>query len=362
MAISNTFAARENNLTANNNFINLNDSTYNILITSDFNGDGIADGDLALESGGIDPDTWVYVDFNGDGDFDDAGEGPFQLTFEGTGVLPNDSKVPVDLQGSTVTKIIIHGAGEGGSDLRVVFFNDADLTIADWARVSKGNIPRDALDTTGPTYVCFVRGTQIMTPNGTIPVERLGPGDTVTNHTGRVSAIRWVGSRKMTLGQLLAAPNSQPTCVPAGAMGGGLPLQDLWVSPNHRLLIHGHLAETLFGEDRVLVAAKHLEYGGVARVKTPPSEVEYFHVLLDRHDILIANGTPAESLFLGDQAQTMISDSAVAEIEAKFPRETHPEIWAGKVAARTLNAKEARVLSEALRKSLQNARSGPAAA
>ncbi len=84
--------------------------------------------------------------------------------------------------------------------------------------------------------------------------------------------------------------------------------------------------------------------------KKRPAEVEYFHILLDQHDVLIANGAPAESLFLGSQAQTVLTDAAVAEIEAQFPRDQHPEMWAGQVAAPTLNAREAKVLSDALHK------------
>jgi hypothetical protein len=52
--------------------------------------------------------------------------------------------------------------------------------------------------------------------------------------------------------------------------------------------------ELMFGEERVLVAAKHLA-GSLAEVEEPEAEVAYYHLLLEDHEILVSNGLKSES-------------------------------------------------------------------
>lgn len=47
--------------------------------------------------------------------------------------------------------------------------------------------------------------------------------------------------------------------------------------------------------------------------------VEYFHILLDRHEVIFANGTPAESLYLGPGALKGLAPSDREEVLALFP-------------------------------------------
>jgi hypothetical protein len=59
----------------------------------------------------------------------------------------------------------------------------------------------------------------------------------------------------------------------------------------------------MFGNTEVLVAAKQLlEIEGVD-VADDFDDVSYFHLLLDHHEIVYANGVPSESLYLGQEAQ-----------------------------------------------------------
>jgi hypothetical protein len=158
--------------------------------------------------------------------------------------------------------------------------------------------------------ICFLRGTLIDTPRGRIPVQDLAPGDKVTTLDRGAQPIRWIGSSRVSGMGALA-----PIRICAGALGND---RDLLVSPNHRMLLTGPRAELLFGESEVLLAAKYLVAD--ARVRPEPRPVaEYYHILFDRHEIIFAEGAPAESLHMGNEAIGALEAEARAEIAAIFP-------------------------------------------
>lgn len=157
---------------------------------------------------------------------------------------------------------------------------------------------------------CFVRGTMIRTEQGECAIEDLAVGDRVITADHGAQEIRWIGSRKVRARGKLA-----PICVRAGALGND---RELWLSPQHRVLIRGEKARLLFGEDEALVAVKALVNDRDILVK-PGEMVEYFHILLDRHEVVFANGAEAESLYLGEQALRGLDPAARDEIMTLFP-------------------------------------------
>ena len=78
-------------------------------------------------------------------------------------------------------------------------------------------------------------------------------------------------------------------------MGNDRPDGDLLVSPQHRMLIKGHAARALFNVDEVLVAAEDLLNDHTILVDHALREVTYVHVMLERHNIVFANGLETES-------------------------------------------------------------------
>ncbi len=183
---------------------------------------------------------------------------------------------------------------------------------------------------------CFVAGCRIATPEGLRPVEALQPGDLVLTRDEGAQPIRWIGRR-----QVAAEGAFAPIAFDAGALGehGALRL-----SPEHRVMVQSAMAEVLFGEPEVLVAAKHLVNDRTIRRETGGA-VDYLHLMFDRHQVIWAEGLATESFFPGGQALGAMDRDVLEELLAIFP-ELDPESGDGygPTARRVLRAFEAQVM------------------
>lgn len=167
--------------------------------------------------------------------------------------------------------------------------------------------------------ICVARGTLIATPRGLVPVEELQVGDLVLTHDGRAEEIRWIGARHVSAGDLARDPSLRPVRISAGAYGPDQPTRDLTVSPQHRILLSGWRAELLFGEDTVLAPAKGLLDDRSVRIDRDADEVEYFHLLFDRHEIILTEGLPSESFYPGSYSIGELDTPARDELLRLFP-------------------------------------------
>ena len=154
------------------------------------------------------------------------------------------------------------------------------------------------------TVICFATGTRIRTARGEVAVEDLRVGDQAVTVGGKQRPIRWIGSRSLD-GRGAALPFAQqPVRIRAGAFGDGLPVRDLFLSPGHPVLVGGHLVPVMS-----LV-------NGTSLARMPATAVTYWHVELDAHDILLAEGLPAESyLDLGSRPWFAGSDAPLHDPE-----------------------------------------------
>ncbi|MDB6179652.1 Hint domain-containing protein [Paracoccus sp. Z330] len=169
------------------------------------------------------------------------------------------------------------------------------------------------------TIPCFGRGTMIDTPRGAVPIETLSIGDHVITRDHGAQPLRWIGSKALDVTTLMLHDNLRPIRIAAGALGARTPSSDLLVSPQHRMLIRSRIAQRMFGTTEVLVAAKQLlELPGV-EIARDLVEVEYFHILFERHEVVIANGAETESLYTGAEALKAVGPAAIEEIFAIFP-------------------------------------------
>lgn len=136
----------------------------------------------------------------------------------------------------------------------------------------------------GADPLCFLRGTRIDTPRGPVAVEDLAIGDTVMTAERGVATIRWIGRQRRD-SRLCA--DDLPIRITAGALGDGLPLRDLYLSPTHALGVEGCLVH----------AAALVNGRTIHQVSEWIGDIDYFHIETERHALIIAEGAPAETLF-----------------------------------------------------------------
>ena len=148
--------------------------------------------------------------------------------------------------------------------------NGGRVTVTDWS-VGTNSV------------ICILHGTRITTPDGHRPIEHLAPGDMVTTPEGP-RAVRWVGRSRYSMVFLRGKPMCLPVRIHAGALGGGLPARDLWVSPWHAVL---------FGE--TLVRAFDLLNGQNVTQDYQGQVASFYNVELDSPDIIFAEGSPVET-------------------------------------------------------------------
>jgi Ca2+-binding RTX toxin-like protein len=186
--------------------------------------------------------------------------------------------------------------------------------------------------------VCFVSGTMIDTAEGERAIETLQVGDLVRTADHDYQPIRWIGSSSVA-----AKGHVAPILIKAGALGN---TRDLKVSPQHRMVLGGWQAEMLFGDDEVLVAAKHLVNDSTI-LRVTGGEVVYFHMLFDTHEIVFAEGAPSESFHPGQEGWGALAQEARAEILELFPDLASGDFSPyGASARRSLKAYEASVAAQ----------------
>ena len=233
--------------------------------------------------------------------------------------LPSGQKIQLNADGT------INIIGDGTAETTNFTYTVKDnLGHTDTAFVAVNSIP------------CFVAGTRILTQTGEVPVETLRPGDLVMTQDHGLQPLCWVGRRTVA-----AVGDFAPVAIDAGTFG---PHGAIKLSPQHRVLITDSMAELLFGEAEVLVAAKDLVNDKTVRVQTGGT-VDYVHLLFDRHQVVFAEGLATESFLPGPQTTKSFDTPLVSEILAIFP-ELDPATGAGysPAARRTLRSFETRVL------------------
>jgi hypothetical protein len=194
--------------------------------------------------------------------------------------------------------------------------------------------------------VCFCAGTRIATPDGPRAVERLVPGDHVITRDHGALPVRFVARSDVTLARTIAQPGLLPIRIRAGAMGADLPARDVWLSPQHRLLVTAPAVACFTGAPETLVAAKHLtSLPGIAQLKVP-RRVTYHYLRLDRHALVLAEGIWAETLLLGRQAIRALPAAARRELRLLFPAAPETPALAARPVAR---GRDARRLARHLR-------------
>lgn len=213
------------------------------------------------------------------------------------------------------------GQVQGGMEFIELPF---DQTQNEWDNSGAGQSSDDGFyfltPAAGLSAICFCRGTEIATNLGSKKVEELSAGDFIMTMDNGYQPIKWIGGSTRSAQELEAHPNLRAIRIKAGALGSGIPRIDLFTSPQHRLLISSKISQRMLkNEKEVLVAAKHLlGMDGIDWLEDGEG-IEYWHFMFDRHEIVFANGAPAESLYTGPQALKALGSAARKEIFELFP-------------------------------------------
>ncbi len=176
----------------------------------------------------------------------------------------------------------------GATEVDLVGINDQG-EVAGWYRQTYPNdygfvATKDALP-------CYCRGTMILTETGEVAVEELVIGQRLVTVSGAPRPIKWIGRRSYIGRYANTNRKVLPICFKAGALADGVPVRDLWVSPKHAMFI-----------EHVLVPAECLLNGASIVQPETADRVDYFHIELESHDVIFANGALSETFVdLGDR-------------------------------------------------------------
>ena len=274
----------------------------------------------------------THLDPNGSKDLDvlsnDLNLGGGTLTITHLNGVPVTVGVPVTLNTGQTIMLNADGSinlvGDGDTEDFNFTYTIDNGTNTDIGVVNVSSIP------------CFVAGTLIATPDGQRPVEALCLGDMVVTKDDGPQPLRWMGSRTVQ-----AQDNFAPIRIRANTFGQH---DELLVSPEHRVLIRDSVAELLFGEQEVLVAAKDL-VNDRSVTRRVGGQVTYVHLMFDRHQVVYSEGLATESFLPGPQTTKSFERAIVDEICTLFP-EIDPDTGLGysPAARRVLKHFEAKLL------------------
>jgi hypothetical protein len=134
---------------------------------------------------------------------------------------------------------------------------------------------------------CFAPGTLILTANGEVAVEDLAIGTEVMTTNGP-KPVKWIGHQTLQRNQSVAwHPRVLPVRITKFAIDDQTPRRDVCLSQHHSLYVDG-----------VLIPARHLVNGQSIRfdeAALAAEKLEYFHVELETHEVIFADGLPVES-------------------------------------------------------------------
>ncbi len=156
--------------------------------------------------------------------------------------------------------------------------------------------------------VCFAQGTQIQTERGSVPVEDLRFDDRILTADAGYQPLLWIGRTDLDHASLVNNVRLRPVMLPKDSFGG---IEDLVVSRQHLIL---------GGDDRLYRAKDLISKPGLGvRLKNGVKEITYYHVLLERHHLIQANGLWSESFYPGTHALRALTPAARAELAHILP-------------------------------------------
>ncbi|HEX7391051.1 MAG TPA: Hint domain-containing protein [Acidiphilium sp.] len=233
----------------------------------------------------------------------------------------------IDLRGVTGADTAVWTQNSGGSAGGTLSLDSATGTILGEVSLATGtfvsslfSLTSDGAGGTDITVACYREGTNIATPEGEVAVECLAIGDTVLTADGTAKPVKWIGRRAYSPRFATGKPHILPIRLSAGALGHGRPRRDLWVSPQHAMLIDG-----------ALIPAACLVNGVSIVQEEATGPIVYVHVELDRHDVIFAEGAASET-YINDGNRAMFHNAA--DYAERYRDDRTSDAWcAGRIEA-----------------------------
>jgi hypothetical protein len=153
----------------------------------------------------------------------------------------------------------------------------------------------------GGGHNCFLKGTKIRTAGGERKIEDLVIGDLLPTMFGGLRPVQWIGRYPIKKSDPSKAwvKDVLPVRIARSALAPDVPHADLYVTAAHSLLVDGVLApaETLINGTTITryEAREH-------------DELEFFHIKLESHDVVYAEGAPAETLLKAEESAVNFAD------------------------------------------------------
>ena len=175
-----------------------------------------------------------------------------------------------------------------------------DLSKTGSASANCGNDKPVGKGCEGEGQNCFLKGTSIRTIIGDRKIEDLAVGDLLPTMFGGLRPIQWIGrySRKKSDPCKPWVKDALPVRIARSALAPNVPHADLFVTAHHSVLVDG-----------ALVPVEMLINGTtITRYQPETDELEFFHVKLESHDVVYAEGAPAETLLNVDELFANFAD------------------------------------------------------
>ncbi len=229
-----------------------------------------------------------------------------------SGFSPEDDVIYVD--GATIDDVVLtatddpkiwvmtlEGVDDASLTIDFTYFWNSGITVEELKQQVVTEKDVTIPDSPAAAPVCLTAGTMVDTATGPRPVETLAEGDLLRVADGGLRPVRAVLRNRVSVAAQQADPALRPVEVAAGAFGDGLPRRRMLVSLQHAFLA---LDDRPNGKGEVLVRARHLaEELGLARlVAMPRANVTYYHLVMDRHELINADGVWTETVFAGPEA------------------------------------------------------------
>ena len=162
--------------------------------------------------------------------------------------------------------------------------------------------------------ICFLEGTRILTTEGYKNIETLTLGETIVTPSGKQLPIKWIGIQTKNPQEISDPKLSFPILIKKGAITSQVPQRDLFISPNHAVLV-----------EELLINAGAL-VNQVNILQTYPTETyKYFHIELDTHELLIAEGLQSESYLPQNENRSNFDNCA--EFDQHYPDGRKIILW-----------------------------------